>query len=69
MSKTFLRLSRILLRNRVESDNAPINVKPEGRGRGGGVGHRVGILTFSKLNYFNLINYLIDLIYLIIKLN
>ena len=30
--------------------NAPINVKPEeGRGGGGeGVGHRVGILTFSK---------------------
>ena len=27
---------------------APINVKPEG---GGGVGHRVGILTFSKKNY------------------
>ena len=32
--------------------NAPISVKPEGRG-GGGVGHRVGILTFSKKNYQN----------------
>ena len=42
---------------------------PRGGGGGGGGGHRVGILTFSKLNYFNLINYLIDLIYLIIKLN
>ena len=30
--------------------NAPINVKPEG---GGGVGHRVGILTFSEKNYQN----------------
>ena len=29
--------------------NAPINVKPEGEG----VGHRVGILTFSKKNYQN----------------
>ena len=32
--------------------NAPISVKPEGGG-GGGVGHRVGILTFSKKNYQN----------------
>ena len=30
--------------------SAPISVKPEGGG-GGGVGHRVGILTFSKKNY------------------
>ena len=29
---------------------APIGVKPEG---GGGVGHRVGTLTFSKENYQN----------------
>ena len=32
-----------------ETRNAPISVKPEG----GGVGHRVGILTFSKKNYQN----------------
>ena len=32
-------------------DNAPINVKPEVGG--GGAGHRVGILTFSKKNYQN----------------
>ena len=30
--------------------NAPISVKPEG---GGGVGNRVGILTFSEKNYQN----------------
>ena len=31
--------------------NAPISVKPDGGG--GGVGHRVGILTFSKRDYQN----------------